>query len=124
MLIKVKIGREGEKKAGKKYRNSRVVFNGVTFDSIKERDRYIVLLERLARGVISGLSVHHPIKALYNGEELFTYEADFVYFSNGVQVVEDVKSEATESLALFRLKKKILRIVNGIDIQVIKVVAQ
>jgi hypothetical protein len=45
------------------------------------------------------------------------YISDFVYLENGQKIVEDVKSEYTRKLPVYRLKKKLVKAVHGIDIK-------
>lgn len=102
-----------------KYKNKKV--NG--FDSKKEATRFYVLAEKFKKGEISHLEtqVVFPIKV--NNQLICKYIADFVYYdlaSNQV-VVEDVKSKFTAKLPLYRLKKKLMKIINNIEItEVIK----
>ena len=42
-------------KKGNKYKNEKVEFDGIKFDSKRERDRYMVLKDAERRGVISEL---------------------------------------------------------------------
>lgn len=44
------------------------------------------------------------------------YVADFVYMENGKQVVEDVKSDITRANPVYKIKKKMLMYVHGIEI--------
>ena len=45
------------------------------------------------------------------------YIADFVYEENGKQVVEDVKSPITRKNPIYKLKKKMMMYVLGIEIK-------
>ena len=96
---------------GKKYGNKRQKFDGYSFDSQKELDRYLVLKARLAAGQIKDLEIH-PKFVLLEGFECqgkryapVTFNPDFRYFDLelGKRVVEDVK-------ARFKYKTKKLRI--------------
>ncbi len=67
------------------------------FDSIGEANRYATLLLRQRAGEISGLEVHVPYPLMTIGRDglpckFATYEADYVYFQDGAQVIEDFKS--------------------------------
>ena len=83
------------------------------FDSTREYKRFktLILLEKA--GVISDLKrqvTFDLIPTLYhNGETLrkITYKADFVYFENGKQVVEDSKGMQTTD---FKLKLRLFLI--------------
>ncbi len=92
-----------------KYKNKKVVINGIKFDSLKEGNRYreLKLLER--SGVISDLKLQVPytlIEKSKYGREI-KYIADFTYLEQGKLIVEDVKSPITRT-PLYRLKKRLL----------------
>lgn len=115
---------------GRKYNNKKVEYDGILFDSKKEKDRFVVLKEAEEQGVISNLQrqvkfeLIPPIKETYikhlktkDKEETRTvqlaisYICDFQYEKNGVIVVEDVK--ASPNLATldkaFLIKEKLFR---------------
>jgi hypothetical protein len=100
-----------------KYGNKKVVLDGIEFDSLKESGRYVTLRIRLWAGEIEDLQVHVPFKLEVNGELICTYEADFVYKENGELRVEDVKSKITRRLPVYRLKKKLMKQIHGIEIK-------
>lgn len=91
-------GKRAEHKVPK-YRNKKCVWMGIRFDSIRERDRYIALVDEQRSGRISDLRRQvrfQLIPDLYiNGklvERRVDYIADFVYRNEyGEPVVEDVK---------------------------------
>lgn len=93
-----------------KYHNKKVIYDGIKFDSEKEKNRYIGLkqLERL--GVIQNLQrqVKYELQPSFklNGNTIrsITYIADFVYIQDGVEVIEDVKGMRTKE---YLLKKKL-----------------
>lgn len=111
-------------KSKRKYKNQKVKFDGFTFDSKKEFERYLVLKSELKTGKIQDLRLQQafvlaPSVKLKNepkAKPAMKYIADFVYIRDGVQVVEDVKSEATRENPVYRLKKHLMKSVNGIDI--------
>ena len=82
-----------------KYRNKKCEWMGARFDSIAERDRFIVLEDMQRHGKISGLRRQVRFELIpehrENGELIerrTDYIADFVYRDErGVTVVEDVK---------------------------------
>jgi hypothetical protein len=96
----------------------------VVFDSKKEAERYLVLLAMQERGEICGLRRQDDWILEVNGIVIGIYRADAVYevpyageFGNGLRmVVEDTKSIATRKLAAYRIKKKLMRAIHGIDI--------
>ena len=100
-----------------KYRNKKTVVDGITFDSVKESQRYaeLVLLERT--GAIQNLrrQVRFPLSV--NGQLICSYVSDFCYVENGHDVTEDVKSSYTRKLPVFRLKMKLMRAIHGVAIR-------
>lgn len=95
-----------------KHRNRKVAWDGFTFDSQKECERYQALKLLLRVGAIKNLQLQQSFD-LYgaNGERVARYVADFVYWSVEFnrQIVEDVKSPHTRTLPVYRLKMKLLR---------------
>jgi hypothetical protein len=100
-----------------KYGNKKVELDGMTFDSIKEGNRYLVLRARKIAGEISGLTMQTEFELTVNGEKVASYFADFTYYENGALIVEDVKSGFTRRLAVYRLKKKLMKECLGIEIK-------
>lgn len=110
-----------------KYRNRKVKYNGLVFDSEKEYKRYreLLLLERA--GAITDLQTQVPFeltsshyepyeryskktgKRLTDGircfEKSHRYIADFVYYQDGERVVEDAKGYKTN---LYKLKRALM----------------
>lgn len=100
-----------------KYRNVPTVAHGREFDSRKEARRAseLILMERA--GKIRGLEFQVSYALTVNGAKIGTYTADFVYTDErGREVVEDVKSKATMTTA-YRLRKRLMRAIHGIEIQ-------
>lgn len=92
-----------------KFNAKKVVYDGFTFDSIKESRRYLVLRQMQHSGVISDLQIHPRIPLMCNGVSIGTYIGDFCYKDvNGKVILEDVKSKATKT-PVYNLKKKILQ---------------
>ena len=110
-----------------KFGNKKVSCDGITFDSIKEYNRYIELKFLLHSGKIKNLEIHKPFELRPSFRNAKTgkmerperYYADFVYYDNerGETVVEDVKSTATAKDALYRSKKKRMAYQFGIYIE-------
>lgn len=101
-------------KSHSKYNNQKVEFKGETFDSIKERDYYILLLDREKRGEICYINRQYRIEIQPaftdkqgNKIKAITYLADFYYYDKTVKAwrVIDVKGYKTE---VYKLKKKLL----------------
>ena len=85
------------------------MFDGITFDSKHERDRYVELTLLEKAKVIQDLKtqVSFPLipKTKYGRE--IKYVADFTYYENGELVVEDTKSPITKT-PVYRLKKRLM----------------
>lgn len=91
--------------------------DGVRFDSEKEARRWAELCDLAAAGVISGLRRQVRIPIIVNGVRVCSYVADAVYVEGGRRVVEDTKSPMTRRLPVYRLKRKLLAALYGIDIR-------
>ncbi len=107
-----------------KYRNQKVVFGNLKFDSKKERDRYVdlVLLETL--DVISNLECQVKIALRCGGVDVksksgrrLSYRADFAYFEDGKRVFEDVKGYDTP---LSSLKVAMVEAEYGYEIRIVR----
>jgi hypothetical protein len=99
------------KKKGNKYRNTKAVDEfGNEYDSKKEMKRGRELKLLLKAGEIGFLARHVEFQFTINGAKIASYYADFVYTetATGKMVVEDVKSEATRKLSVYRLKKRMM----------------
>lgn len=119
-----------------KYKNTKVVVDGITFDSKKEAARYKELKLLEAAGEISNLErqvkfvliptqrepdfvgVRGGIKKGKVIEKECSYLADFVYIRDGEVVVEDVKGYKNGSAYnIFKIKRKLMLYLLGIRIQ-------
>ena len=93
-----------------KYHNKKVIYDGIKFDSTKEKNRYIGLKQLEKLGVIQNLQrqVKYELQPSFklNKKTIrsITYVADFVYIQDGVEVIEDVKGMRTKE---YLLKKKL-----------------
>lgn len=93
-----------------KYFNIKTEINGITFDSKKEAERYLVLFDMQKHGEIQELNLQPRFllqpSFKYNGktEKSITYVADFSYIKEDKLVVEDVKGKKTD---VYKLKKKL-----------------
>ncbi len=87
-----------------KYGAEKTTLDGIEFDSKGEANRFaqLKLLER-ARVILS-LSRQPRFILCVNGQEVCEYRADFAYFENGRQVIEDFKGMITP---VARLKRKL-----------------
>lgn len=112
-----------------KYGNKRVVYNGVTFDSEKEVNRFIYLSTLLESNVIANLVyhknryellpkiTHNETEHLKTKDKIITktdqravyYEPDFEYdiVENNQHVIEDVKPSPKMIPADFKIKAKL-----------------
>lgn len=101
------------KKRRNKYGNIKTTVDGTTFHSKKEAERYRVLRQEVEDGVIHSLRLQPSFTIRVNGHLICRYIADFEYVRDGATVVEDVKGRITD---VYRLKKKLVRAVLGIEI--------
>ena len=97
-----------------KYNNSKVTYQGLTFDSKKEFEYYLILKDKEKRGLVFNIKRQVPLEI----QPAFTdktgvkhraiiYKADFVYtdYISGKVKYIDVKGFRTE---VYKLKKKLL----------------
>ena len=124
-------------KSKNKYKNQKATYNGITFDSTKECNRYKELLLLEKAGAIQGLQVQvkfeliptlreEPIEIYTRGakkgefkpgkviEQACYYIADFVYTEGKNKVVEDTKGIKTKE---YIIKRKLMLWVHGIRIR-------
>ena len=100
-----------------KYHNKKIEYNGIKFDSVREKNRYVTLKELEKYGLIKELEIQkvfelQPKYTNNNGEHIraITYKTDFYYYDNKLNkyVVEDTKGFRTD---VYKLKKKIFEYV-------------
>lgn len=109
-----------------KYKNRKVVVDGIKFDSRKEARRYqeLKLLER--SGEIKDL-ILQPKFTLIEGVKFSTdkrakpairYYADFAYIdtATGKRVIEDVKSPITREKHEYKMKRHMMLAIHGIEV--------
>lgn len=104
-----------------KYRNQK---HGA-YDSKKEAIRGAELALLASAGHITNLEqqrvfelIPHQMDGKRVAERSVTYKADFSYLDNdGRLVVEDVKSEFTRKMPIYRIKKKLMRYMLGIEVK-------
>lgn len=114
-------------KGHSKYHNKRVRVDNFDFASQREAQRYKSLQLLVKAGKIENLKLQMPFELvpaqyeMINGkkkcvERAVKYVADFVYFDKekGELVVEDAKGVKTD---VYKLKRKLMRSVYGIEIQ-------
>ena len=125
----------------RKYKNKKVVIDGITFDSKKEAGRYKELKTLERAGIIQKLQrqvKYVLIPAQYERKgEVYTkgkekgkpkkgklkerecaYYADFVYMQDGNTIVEDVKGYRNgQAYNLFVIKRKLMLYVHGVAVK-------
>lgn len=120
---------------GNKYGNKKVEYDGLKFDSKKEKDRYIFLKAQEKLGNIQDLQLQVKYELIPAIKEEYvehlktkdrvktrtvqlaiTYTCDFQYYKNGELVIEDVKSSPKMLAKEYVLKKKILFALKGLKI--------
>lgn len=126
-----------KRQKGKKYGNKKVVYQGITFDSIRERDRYIVLKDAEKKGIILNLELqpkYELVPAVWKDEivhlktkdktvkkcvqRAITYTADFRYIkADGTEVVEDIKISPALMPKEYMLKEKMMLAIKNIHIR-------
>lgn len=104
-----------------KYRNKRVMVDGILFDSQKEADYYSELKLQLMAGDILGFC-RQPEFILVEGfaeRKPVTYRADFIVFHlDGTFEIIDTKGFETE---IFKIKhKQFLNKFPGLEIKIVK----
>lgn len=93
-----------------KYHAKKTTVNGITFDSRREADRYLVLKSMEEDGTIENLrrQVRYELVPAFDVDgkhyRPVYYVADFVYVEDDKEVVEDVKGMRTD---VYRLKSKL-----------------
>lgn len=93
-----------------KYHAKKTTVDGITFDSRREADRYLVLKSMEEDGAIEDLrrQVRYELVPAFDVDgkhyRPVFYVADFAYVEDGKEVVEDVKGMATD---VYRLKSKL-----------------
>ena len=100
-----------------KYGSRATVVDGVRFDSRKEAKRWQLLKAMEESGEITRLRRQVRFDLAVNGIAVCAYVADAVYERGGATVVEDVKSAPTRRNRAYRIKRKLMRAVWGIEIQ-------
>jgi hypothetical protein len=110
-----------------KYRNKKVSIDGITFDSIRERERYIVLRQMQKSGEISDLRCGESYVVVPKSVNFrqVKYKVDFVYVKDGKEIFEDVKPKFKSlkserkyknsgAYRVFKIKQKLMLHVHNI----------
>ena len=109
--IKKKIDCCGNKRHAK-YRNEKVVYNGMKFDSKGELNRWceLVLLQKAGQINTLARQVRFCVQEKQGKTRGIYWVPDFCYFQpNGQAVIEDFKSPETAKKADFRMKVKLCK---------------
>jgi len=106
-----------------KYRNVKTEVDGIKFDSKKEAERWIELKSLEAAGKVKDLRRQVRVPLNVSGTLVAHWVADFEYtcyaFCNAYpsKIWEDVKSDYTRKMPVYRLKKKLVKAIYGVDIK-------
>ena len=109
-------------KKSSKFGAKKTMVDGITFDSKWESERYGQLKAMERGGIVTDLELQVKYDIVINDIKICKYIADFVYkeeSSDGKikEIVEDAKGFETPE---FKLKKKLMKAVHGIDIYLSK----
>lgn len=99
-----------------KYHNQPLVLDGERFDSKREARRWSDLKLMEQGGEISDLKRQVRFEIHVSGQHICDYIADATYVRAGQFTVEDTKSPITRRNAVYRLKRKLLRALYGLEI--------
>lgn len=105
---------------GSKFNAKRTTVDGITFDSRREADRYLVLKGMEEDGLIEDLrrQVRYELVPAFDVDgrhyRPVYYVADFVYVEDGKEVVEDVKGMITD---VYKLKSKLFARRYGMNVK-------
>lgn len=109
-----------------KYRNKKIMIDGIQFDSKKEANRFRELRLLEGAGVIEKLERQVKFDLLPNQkdpdgkviERKVQYVADFVYVKNGKVCVEDVKGyREGGAYRVFVIKRKLMLYRFGLEVK-------
>ena len=105
-------------KKSSKFGAKKTIVDGITFDSKWESERYGQLRAMERGGIVTDLELQVKYDIVINDIKICKYIADFVYKEESPdgeikEIVEDAKGFETPE---FKLKKKLMKAVHGIDI--------
>ncbi|MEF3075189.1 DUF1064 domain-containing protein [Methylobacter sp. Wu1] len=110
-----------------KYKNRKTLYDGIEFDSSKEASYYQTLKWREEAGEIDNLQTQVKYTLIpaqkrrsdAKTEKQCGYVADFVFhdIAQNKTIVVDVKSAMTRKLPAYIIKRKLMLMVHGIEIQ-------
>lgn len=107
-----------EKKKGNKFGAIKTEYKGRIFDSKKEAQRAFELDCMIRAGEVTKVEYQPKYEIVINGQKVSNYFGDFrVHYPDGRVEVEDVKGlKRGASYQIFRLKKKLVKALFGIEI--------
>ena len=105
-------------KKSSKFGAKKTMVDGITFDSKWESERYGQVKAMERGGIVTDLELQVKYDIVINDIKICKYIADFVYKEESPdgkikEIVEDAKGFETPE---FKLKKKLMKAVHGIDI--------
>lgn len=100
-----------------KYLNKKCEYQGIKFDSIKERNHFIYLKQLEEKGTIKDLKLQVKFPVVVNKKRICSYVSDFTYYDEFGYHVVDVKSPITAKNPVFRLKKKLVEALYNLEIE-------
>ena len=89
-------------------------YDGITFGSLREMERYKTLSLRQKAGEINELKTQVRYDFIHNGQKIAHYTCDFTYLEKGELVVEDSKGAKTRD---YLMRKRMMKIFHGIEIR-------
>lgn len=108
---------KGKKK--RKYGNKKTLYKGIEFDSILERDYYMILESRVKYKVIKSFDIQVRVDLFVNGDLISWLKVDFVITNNdGSLSYHDTKSIPTITPG-FRIKAKLFKALFNKEIKII-----
>jgi len=114
--IQGKRTRDAVSRIQNKYRNTPVSVADGRFDSKREAKRWADLKLMEQGKEISDLKRQVKFEFHVSGQHICDYIADATYVRDGQFTVEDTKSPITRRNAVYRLKRKLLRALYGLEI--------
>lgn len=106
-----------------KYNAQKVEIDGHKFDSKAEARYYVYLKDRAKKGEIYGLELQRPFALIGpDGTLITTYRADFYFYEQAEKRfrVIDVKGGKATQTDAFRMKKRLMKSLLGIDVEVVE----
>lgn len=103
-----------------KYGAKRTVVDGILFDSKAEASYYSMLKMREKAGDVSAVELQRPFSLIGpKGELICTYKADFCFWDHKADKFRVVDVKGVET-AIFKLKRKMMKVLLGIEVETAK----